>query len=463
MATTLSGLVACGGSSEAKAPSVGNEDHAKRESIGEIAAAQGGLASLSGEGNRNEGSASGNEVAMKGPLFADPIDPANPVKLDGILSEWPTQSPATNTISGTTTGIGFGVAVKYDDNKIYVAGEVTNPKLARGASHSEADDHVTMTLAFPSSGGSLKAYAIGFWPGKPGETAGYVSWASGPKAGRAALGARIVEAETKSGYTFEVALPWSTFAEARTLRVGLRASFRYVDGDGRRVRGVLATGPGSVQNPFELPALPTAPEQAVVDELLEPMNLAGQPPSIDVFSDVTGDERKERISVFGSFFTICGPGYLDGRQFLWRELSGTITSLESRSLDGASKDVLFARRRFKQNGAERERLEIWSLANGNEPSTIFSHEIAIASADGQRRLSNAVRISSNEVEVSAEPAAGWDQASFHEPIANDDRAILLPWGGVKSQTFRYEKGQFVQVGAQHAAPAKNDHAPHHRR
>jgi hypothetical protein len=46
--------------------------------------------------------------------------------------------------------------------------------------------------------------------------------------------------------------------------------------------------------------------------------------------------------------------------------------------------------------------------------------------------------------VSIEPAAGWDASSYQEPIASDVEPLLLPWGTVKSQTFKYEGGKFVK-------------------
>ncbi|MCL2726329.1 MAG: HAD-IC family P-type ATPase [Polyangiaceae bacterium] len=459
----LLGLVACGcgrDGGEVKSPARVDGHDDKRESIGEIASAQGGLAALGGAGNREADGATGDEIAMTGPLSATPVVSKNPVKLDGVLKEWPNPLSAAETISGTTPGVAFSVAVQYDDSKLYVGGEVIDPRLARNASFGDADDHVVMAIAFPSGRGALAAYEIGFWPGKPGERAGIVKWTAGPARGQVVVGAEVAEADMKGGYTFEALVPWSAFAEARTTRVGLRATFRYVDGDGSSVRGVLATGPGSAEKPLDLPAMPTAPEQAVVDGLLGPKRLAGQPPKIDVFADVVGDERKERISVFGNFFTICGPGYRRGKQFFWREVNGEITSLDTRRFEGRSKDDLVVRRRFAVNGARHENLEIWSLTNGDEPVTIFSQEIAVASVDGKKHVSNAVHISDKGIEVSVEPSVGWDSSNFRELVAEGNGAIVLPWGTVKSRTFRYEKGKFVktdevlQAGSVSAPPSE---------
>ena len=444
-------LLGCGGA--AKSPDSaangasrnGGEPH---ESIGDMAAAQGGLAALGGNGNREDG-ATGVEVAFGGSLHIEDVDKKSPMKLDGVLKEWPVRSPARETLSGTTDGLALAVAVQMDEAKLYVGAEVTDPNLARSARHGEFDDHVSMTLAFPAGRGGLKAYEIGLYAGKPGDSPGAVKWLAGPNRGQDVAGAKLVENDVKGGFTFEAAIPWSTFAEARTMRVGLRAALRYHDGDGSSVRGVLGTGPGSVDRPGDLPALPTAAEQSVIDGLLAQKNLVGTAPKIDVFADVTGDERKERISVFGKFFTICGPGYRGGRQFFWREVAGELSSFETRDLTARGKDDMIVRRRVTQGGIVHELIEVWTIASaGDEPTTIFTQEIAVVDGPGRRRIANAVRVSPAGIEVSVEPAQGWDASSFREASAagSNEEAILLPWGTVRSRTFKIEKGKFVKTG-----------------
>jgi hypothetical protein len=442
-------LAACGGGGggTAKGPESGGPGGAeKHESIGDAVAAQGGLASLGGAGNREEGS-TGVEVAFGGALHIENVDAKSPVKLDGVLKEWPARTRANEKLSGKTDGLDLAIATQMDDAKLYVGGEITDPQLARSSRHGDADDHVSMTLAFPAGRGALKAYDIGFFPGKPGESSGAVKWTAGPNKGQDVAGAKLVENDIKGGVAFEASLPWSTFPEARTMRIGLRAALRYHDGDGSAVHGVIGTGQGSVERPGDLPALPTAAEQAVSDGLLAQKNLTGTPPKIDVFADVAGDERKERISVFGKFFTICGPGYRGGRQFFWREVAGELASFETRELTGRGKDDMIVRRRVTNGSVMHEMIEVWAIASGDEPTTIFTQEIAVVDGPGKRRITNAVRVSAKEIEVSVEPAVGWDATSFREPTAGTvEEGILVPWGTVKSRTFRLEKGKFAKSG-----------------
>jgi hypothetical protein len=460
---------ACGGagSSGSGARTPDGDDKAHKESIGDLAANQGGLAALGGAGNREEGG-TGIEVAMAGVLRADEVDKKTPVKLDGVLREWHDRVGAKETLSGKTEGLSLGVAVQYDDAKLYVGGEVGDRKLARTSQHGEGSDHVSLVLAFPSGRGALKGYELGLWAGKPGESPGAVKWKSGPHKGQDVAGAKIVESDTSGGYTFEAAIPWSSFPEARLLRVGLRGALRYHDADAGGVHGVLATGAGEADKPSELAPLPTAPEQSIVEGLLAQQNLDHTAPRIDVFADVTGDEQKERISVFGKFFTICGPRYRGGHQFFWRAVAGELAAVETREVTGRGKDDLVVRRRVTNGTAVHEMLEVWTLAASDEPTTVFAHEIAIT--DGKKKLSNAVRVSAKEIEVSVEPASGWDAATFKEPRPSDAEALLFPWGTVKSRTFRFEKGKFAMAsevaqagsaasGAASASATKQDPLP----
>lgn len=432
--------LACGGgASQARSP--GERGARADESIGALAAEQGGLASLGGAGNR-EGS--GTEIAFAGPLRLEDAGSSAP-KLDGVLGEWHARAPAKATLSGETDGVSLDVAVQSSDDTLWIAAEIADPKLARSTKHGKLDDHVTLTLAFPTGRGALRAYEIGLWPGTPGSAPGAVKWTAGPSAGKKVAGAKLVEDDVKGGVTIEASVPWSSFAEARAMRVGMRAALRYHDGDGSKVRGVLGTGGGSVARPGDLPALPIPAEHAVLEGLLEQRGLSGTKPKLDVYADIAGDERKERISVFGRFFTICGPGYRGGQQFFWREVAGDIVSLEASSVSGRNKEDLVLRRRLAHGASTHDVLEVWSIPSGEQPVTIFAHQVAVTSSDGKRRLSNAARLSAKTIEVSTEAATGWDVGTFNEALVDDVEPLLLPWGTIKSRTFTLAGGRFAKA------------------
>lgn len=447
---------ACGGGAANSETKTARAPVEGEDSIGELAARQGGLAALGGAGNREE-EGTGTEIAFGSSLRAESVSKKSPPKLDGVLKEWHTRAPAKESLSGNTEGLELNVAVQSSDDTLWIAAEIVDATLTRSPGYSEKEDHVTLTIAFPSGRGTLKAYEIGFWPGDASKgTSGAVKWTAGPNAGKKVPGGKLVEHDVKGGVTFEASVPWSIFPEAAYVRVGMRASFRYHDGDGSRVVGVLGTGGGTVETPGELPALPIAAEQAVVDGLLEQRGLSGTKPKIDIYANVAGDERRERISVFGRFFTICGPGYRKGQQFFWREVAGDIVSLEAKPVTGRDQDDLVVRRRLEQGGAVHEILEVWSIPSGEEPTTLFAHQIAITSRDGTRRVSNAARISAKEIEVSIEPASGFTAANFNETLAGDVEPLLLPWGSVQSKTFKLEGGHFEKVSEVAKTPSPTD-------
>jgi hypothetical protein len=44
--------------------------------------------------------------------------------------------------------------------------------------------------------------------------------------------------------------------------------------------------------------------------------------------------------------------------------------------------------------------------------------------------------------VTVEPTTTWDPLTYKEPIASDVEPILFPWGGVKSQTYKFDGSKF---------------------
>jgi hypothetical protein len=441
-------LVACGGAS-GPGPKGGGargaNDAEDGPKIGDAAVAQGGLAALGGAGNRE---AEPPPRAVASTFRADLVERGAPVRVDGVLGEWPARIAAKQVVRGSGEGTAFAAALQYDDAKLYVAGEVTESSFVRTHQFKDEEDHASLVLAFPS-GGSFAVYEVGLFAGVPGESAGEVRWLG---AGRGEVpGAKIVESPINGGYAFEAQIPWSAFPEARTVRVGLRGVARYYDAQNGQMRTILATGPGDTQTPAGLPWLPTEPEQTVIETLLIPKQLS-QTPRAEVICDVAGDAMKERVAVYDRFFTISGPGFRGGKEFFYRDLAAELVKLEARDLLGRGKDDLLLRRRFAAPGGSREWFEIWSLAKSDEPATLFAHEIAVSGSNG-KHLANAVHVGGREIDVSTEQAAGWDAGSYKEPVATDIEPILLPWGSVKSQTYRFDGTKFAKVHETAQAPS----------
>ena len=439
--TSLALLAACGGPPPAKN---GNDATAKdpSTSVGNDAVAQGGVSSLT-----DTVQGSGTEAAINGPIRFEQIDPQSPVKFDGLLKEWPASFNAKRIGAGggATT---FSVSLQYDDQKVYVGGTISDATPSHTKRMGESEDRVVLSLAFPN-GGQLSAYDIAIYPGIPGDYAGSVKFAAWGKKGEEVPGAKIVEAPVQGGLSFEAAIPWSTFPEAATLRVGLRGSVRYLDYDGRALAATLSTGPGDAAHASALSSIPTEPEQAVLDHLLTQKGIPGEVPKIDLYADVVGDAMKERISVFGRLLTVCGPTYREGKQFFYRDLGGDLVRLDAKDTTGRGKDDLLIRRRFPLRGGVREWFEVLAFLQ-DEPSDVFSQEIAIA--NGGNRVSNDLQIRRKEIVVETEPAQGWDAASFNEPLSSNTNELLLPWATVKSRTYKFDGTRFVKATEVAQAP-----------
>ncbi len=423
-------LAGCGGgaSSSAGAKNVKEPGAGDGDSIGAMVAEQGGLPSLGGGG----GHAGGDSGMSGGTLRADLVEKDAPVKLDGILKEWPGLTLARTVVKGSGDGLTFRCAVQYDAQSVYFAGDVTGATLRHVRRFTEDEDHASLIVAAPTGG----AVEVSFFAGKPGELAGQVR-----SGGHEVPGAKIVEAENDKGYTFEASVPWSVFAPP-LVRVGLRGVARYYNaGASPGIKNVVATGDGDTRSPRDMPALPTEPEQSLIDSFLGPKNLLGTAPKFELLADVGGDALKERIAVYDHFLTVLGPGYRGGKEFFYRDLGADIVKLDARDVTGRGKQDLIVRRQF--GGADtREWIDVLAFLS-DEPATVFSHEISVV--QGSNKVTNAVHIGSKEIDVAYDPAVGWDSATYKQPYANDTEPLILPWGAVKSQTYKFDGSKFVKA------------------
>jgi Carbohydrate family 9 binding domain-like len=397
----LSLLVGCGGAQ----PSTSARTAAEREaaaaeaagpSVGNAYVSEGGIGVLGATQ-----SSAGN--ALGPPLMARQIPTGEQVKLDGRLTEWPALSPARVELHGKTPATA-NFALQYDNDNIYVAAEVSDSAVERTRELSLREDHVSLVLAFPN-GRSLVAYHLALFTGKSGVTAGAVKLVRGNTA-TAVAGSKLVEAESSGKTVFEAKVPWTTFAEAATLRLGLRANIAYHDATSNGA--ALSTGKGDAEQVRDLAQLFTEPEIAVADGLLTPQNLTQLAPSFDLFANVAGDATKERISVYGGYLTVCGPKYRAGHQYFYREYPGEIVGVETKSIAAADREDLLVRRRIDVAGTKRELIEILSFV-GDEPATLFTHELAVVGTN--QRISNSLHVGRGTLDIGIEAPQGWDQAA----------------------------------------------------
>lgn len=412
-------LVACGGATSQDATRAKSAHDDSDKGFADYAASH-GIETLEGGGETTEVTADG--------LRFEALDKQRPVKLDGMLLEWPAPAKATTVTSGSTKA-GLKVSLQYDASKLYVGADVSDASFAAGK------DHVQLLFAVPTPAGSYVKYDLGFYAGKPGETEGSVRYGHG---GRVA-GAKIVEAPENGGYSFEAVVPWASIPEMRTTLVGIHGIAAYVDDD-----GVVATGPGDARHPRDMPWVPSEPELSLIEQVLQPRGLTKRAPDAELVADLTGDGVREHVAVWETTLTICGTGYLGGTGYFQRDLGGQLVKLEARDVTGRRGADVVVRRKASVGDAEREYLDVLSaLSSTAEPTLTFSHEIAVRQSG--HHIDNVVRLARGEIDVTVEPTTTWDPLTYKEPIASDVEPILFPWGGVKSQTYRFDGSRFAKA------------------
>lgn len=399
-------------------------------------------------------STSGSARAAGTSLRADLVD-AKGLKLDGIPKEWPEAlAPLSHALKGRVGGpdLEARAALAYDDARLYVGADVTDDRLVAGG------DRIELVLGFP--GGSTRSVFL--YPGEPGKSPGVAR----TFAGDAIAGARVIEAPRPGGWSLEASVPWSAIPEAATARVGLRAGLFVHDvDDGGAEQAVAGTATGTSYG--ALPRLLTEPEQALADGLLREKGLRGAP-RFEALADVAGDAMKERVLVYDRWLVVLGPAFRGGKEYFFADLgvdvaSGTMPSFEVRDVTGDDKSELVLRRRFGGPKRWREVFAILSFGRDAVPNPIFQHEVGLSRDSSS--VTNEVAFFSDgkaqAVRVEIGAAKGFDASNYHEPTESSFDSVLLPWGAIRSQTYKLVGARFAKVDEekQAATPPPEAAAP----
>lgn len=372
------------------------------------------------------------------------------IKIDGVLRDWGGTpfSRLSTTVQGNPRGVNVRAAIAYDDNHLYVAANVVDRTFVRTSAYGSSEDHAELVLSFPDDDGEYgRVYEVKLFAGKPGETAGQVK-AVGLGAVR---GARLVEAPTRDGYTFEAKIPWSLFPPAARNRVRMRGAVRYYDGNGKSISGVLATAPKG--RAADMPLLALAPAQSLQRGLLREKGIVGNP-SVDVVADVAGDPMKERVLLYDRFVVVYGPRFRKGKEYYWADLdadpkSGQLPMFEVRDVTGDGKAELVMRKRVSRGGGWRELLQVLSF-RGDTPQPVFEHETGISSSVGT--IENEVQLVRSgggyAIQISLGSHRGYDAGNYAEPTDTSREPLLLPWGTVRSRTYVWDGSRFVKKSEQ---------------
>lgn len=380
-------------------------------------------------------------------LRADLIE-AKTVKLDGVPKEWTALSSLAVAVKGKPQkpDLEAKAGIAYDATTVFLAADVTDDTFKPGL------DHLVLVLGFP--GGT--SYEVEIFPGEPGKTPG-----SAKLGGKAITGAKVVEAPRAGGYSLEATIPWSTFAMASSVRVGLRAGMFVHDADGASVD--LIAGSASSTAYASLPQLATESEQALADGIIKEKALKGAP-KYNLLGDVAGDAMKERVLVYDRYLVVLGSSFRKGSEYYFSDMgvdsnAGMVPSCELKDVTGDGQQEILIRKRFGSSSKYREVYQVLWFGKADVPNPIFTHEVAILTPDGS--LENTVSLPADGAKTAFkfEPgtATKWNAGNYKEATEGAFDPVLLPWGTIKSQTYKYDGSRFTKASEEKqeatAAPA----------
>ena len=371
------------------------------------------------------------------------------VRMDGLLREWPRLTELSEVVRGRSTPRALGT-VAYDDTNLYVVMRVTDPTFYRSKKLSEQEDHGVLELAFPLRASnqrpqSYRTVTVRLFPGDPGKSAGAVK-----VAGKRVSSAKIIEAPTKGGFSFEASVPWSAIRSARSNRSGLRARLMYNDANqfGER-RAVVAT---SKQAGSKLPRLTLEAEYALNNGFVRKKGY-GTEPDYELLGNVVGDGMLERVAVYGHYLTVTGWNYRNGSQFYFQDLKlrnkADLKRFQLLDFTADGRQDLVLQRRVGTASQGKELLEVWNFRARNDgPQLIFQHEVAVAVAGAQvknkvtlQQYKGKWRIVVSQGSHSGLEGEELDAEAFAAPRAGGiSHAALVPWQRVTSRTYQWVTG-----------------------
>jgi hypothetical protein len=381
-------------------------------------------------------------------LRASLVEPKS-LKLDGLIKEWPDGLVSlSHTVKGKAgkPDLEARATLAYDGTSVFVAVDVTDDALRGGG------DHIALVLGFP--GGAV--HEVLLFPGEPGKSAANAK----TKEGKTISGAKVIEAPRAGGYTLEASVPWSAFPSAQTTRVGLRGAIFARDADtGTAVEAAVGTAPSAAYE--GLPPVSIESEQALAEGLLKQKGVRGAPKH-NLIADVAGDALKERVLVYDRYLVVLGPTFRKGSEYYWNDLgvdvaAGMLPSFETRDVTGDGQAEIILRKRVGTPAKSREVLQVLQFEASDVPRVLFQHETGIVTDKGT--VENEVRFDADGAKVAITilpgKAKNLTEGNYDEPRETSYDPLLLPWGAIASQTYKWNGKAFTKSAEekQAAAPA----------
>src|SRR5262249_25802789 len=147
-----------------------------------------------------------------------------------------------------------------------------------------------------------------------------------------------------------------------------------------------------------------------------------------------------------------GPTYHGGTDYYWNDLGidvagGMLPSCEVRDVTGDGQAEIIFHKRLGTARSFPGGLEGLSFGSGATPESVFQHEVGITTETGS--ITNDVRFVADAgkpaIVITPGSAKGYSAANYREPTETSYDPLLLPWGGIKSQTYKFQGGSFTKV------------------
>lgn len=163
---------------------------------------------------------------------------------------------------------------------------------------------------------------------------------------------------------------------------------------------------------------------------------------------------QERVLVFDHYLVVLGPTFRKGTEYFYADMnvSGSamkVLGLETRDLDGDGRHDLVFRKRFTKSGSKTSRdvMQAQSFGTADTPELVFQHEIGISNAKGSVVNEVGFSTEANTTVITVRPgsAKGLDETNYDEPREASFDGVLLPWGTIESQTYKWKGKGFTKA------------------